>query len=379
MRLKNLVDIKKKYQKKSINIFLRCDLNVTDNDLSRIDLSVPTIQKLLQFNFVDKVIICSHLGRPKGPENNLSLIHNVLPELEKKIDNNIEFLNYDDDLNFSNFYSSSNRLFLLENIRFFAGEENNDKNLSSSLASLCDVFVNDAFGTSHRKHSSVYGISSLIDSYAGFLLENEYKILERLSSSSKKNSVLILGGAKIEDKSGILNNLVDKVDKIIIGGGMISNFLQNKLSDDLTKIFDNNRDKFYVPEDLLVSENLSPDSKTKIINSDEYIGSLKILDIGTKSLNSISKIINNMQIALWNGSMGIFEWEHCSIGTRGLLDILVSNKNLKTFSGGGSTIEAINRFSNKSSFEYVSSGGGAFLEMLEKGVLPGMENILINE
>ena len=379
MRLKNLSDIEEKYQKKSINIFLRCDLNITENDTSRIDLSIPTIKKLLQFKFVNKVIICSHLGRPESQENNLSLANKVLPELEKKIGNKIDFLEYEKNPKFLNFYSSSNRLFLLENIRFFNGEEKNDKHLNAILSSLCDVFINDAFGSSHRRHSSVYGISFLIDSYAGMLLENEYKILQEISNSTKNKSVLILGGAKIEDKIGILNNLVDKVDKIVIGGGMISNFLLNKLSYDLSSIYNKNIEKFYIPEDLLVSEKLSPDAKTKIINSSEYSESFKILDIGKKSLQSISEITNNMQIALWNGSMGIFEWEHCNIGTKGLLDILVSNKNLKTYSGGGSTIEAINRFSNKLLFEHVSSGGGAFLEMLEKGILPGMENLFNNE
>ena len=162
MRLKNLVDIKEKYQSKSINIFLRCDLNITDNDSSRIDFSVPTIKKLLKFKFVNKVIICSHLGRPKGQESNLSLSKKVLPELEKKIETKIEFLEYEENLKFSNFISSSKKLFLLENIRFFNGEENNDHNLNTILSSFCDVFVNDAFGASHRKHSSVYGISYLV-------------------------------------------------------------------------------------------------------------------------------------------------------------------------------------------------------------------------
>ena len=191
MRLKNLVDIKEKYQGKSINIFLRCDLNITDNDSSRIDFSVPTIQKLLKFKFVNKVIICSHLGRPKGQESNFSLSKKVLPELEKKIGTKIEFLEYEENLKFSNFISSPNKLFLLENIRFFNGEENNDHNLNAILSSFCDVFVNDAFGASHRKHSSVYGISYLVDSYAGILLEKEYKILEELSNSTKSKSCLL--------------------------------------------------------------------------------------------------------------------------------------------------------------------------------------------
>ena len=379
MNLKDLHDLEKKYNNRNINVFLRCDLNITENDLSRIYLSIPTIKQLIGFKFINKIIICTHLGRPNLRDNEFSLINRVHPELEKILDKNIEFIKYDEKLEFESFKKSKNKIFLLENIRFFNGEKENDFQLSSALASLCDVYVNDAFGSSHRNHSSVYGISLIMDSYAGYLLKKEFSILDSLFSTTSGKLVLILGGAKIDDKVGILVNLIDKVEKVIVGGGMIANFLTNNLNDRLNEIYKKNIEKFYIPEDLLVSENFSKNSTTKTIFSENFDDSLKILDIGKKSLSSIEIILKEMETVLWNGSMGVFEWEHCSIGTKGLINILSSNKKLKSYAGGGSTIEAINNFGKFSSFEHVSSGGGAFLEMLEKGILPSIENLLKDE
>ncbi|MBK65488.1 MAG: phosphoglycerate kinase [Chloroflexi bacterium] len=379
MNLKDLHDLEKKYNNRNINVFLRCDLNITENDLSRIYLSIPTIKQLIGFKFINKIIICTHLGRPNLRDNEFSLINRVHPELEKILDKNIEFIKYDEKLEFESFKKSKNKIFLLENIRFFNGEKENDFQLSSALASLCDVYVNDAFGSSHRNHSSVYGISLIMDSYAGYLLKKEFSILDSLFSTTSGKLVLILGGAKIDDKVGILVNLIDKVEKVIVGGGMIANFLTNNLNDRLNEIYKKNIEKFYIPEDLLVSENFSKNSTTKTIFSENFDDSLKILDIGKKSLSSIEIILKEMETVLWNGSMGVFEWEHCSIGTKGLINILSSNKKLKSYAGGGSTIEAINNFGKFSSFEHVSSGGGAFLEMLEKGILPSIKNLLKDE
>lgn len=379
MNLKDLHDLEKKYNNRNINVFLRCDLNITENDLSRIYLSIPTIKQLIGFKFINKIIICTHLGRPNLRDNEFSLINRVHPKLEKILDKNIEFIKYDEKLEFESFKKSKNKIFLLENIRFFNGEKENDFQLSSALASLCDVYVNDAFGSSHRNHSSVYGISLIMDSYAGYLLKKEFSILDSLFSTTSGKLVLILGGAKIDDKVGILVNLIDKVEKVIVGGGMIANFLTNNLNDRLNEIYKKNIEKFYIPEDLLVSENFSKNSTTKTIFSENFDDSLKILDIGKKSLSSIEIILKEMETVLWNGSMGVFEWEHCSIGTKGLINILSSNKKLKSYAGGGSTIEAINNFGKFSSFEHVSSGGGAFLEMLEKGILPSIKNLLKDE
>ena len=159
MKLKTLSDFKNKYRNQTVNIFLRCDLNITENDLSRIEMSIPTIKKLLSYNFVNKIVICSHLGRPKSREVGLSLYNKVHKYLEMKLEREISFIDYKENLNFSEFFSSKDKIFLLENIRFFDGELNNSKLLSRALSSMCDVFINDAFGASHRKHSSVYGVS----------------------------------------------------------------------------------------------------------------------------------------------------------------------------------------------------------------------------
>ena len=374
MKLKTLSDFKNKYSNQKVNIFLRCDLNITENDLSRIEMSIPTIKKLLSYNFVNKIVICSHLGRPKSREVELSLNNKVHKYLEMKLEREISFIDYKENLNFSEFFSSKDKIFLLENIRFFDGELNNSKLLSKALSSMCDVFINDAFGASHRKHSSVYGVSFLMDSYAGELMLKELSTITKINSTSSGKSVLIIGGAKIEDKSGILVNLIEKVDKIIIGGGMIANFLTKNLDKKLKEIYQTNKEKFYIPEDLLVSKNFSENSEKNIIHVSDYNDSLKIVDIGFKSIKSISELLKNIEIAIWNGSMGVFEWEQCSMGTKSLINLLKEN-NIKTYAGGGSTIEAINKFDHKSSFEHVSSGGGAFLELLEKETLPGIENL----
>ena len=374
MKLKTLSDFKNKYSNQKVNIFLRCDLNITENDLSRIEMSIPTIKKLLSYNFVNKIVICSHLGRPKSREVELSLNNKVHKYLEMKLEREISFIDYKENLNFSEFFSSKDKIFLLENIRFFDGELNNSKLLSSALSSMCDVFINDAFGASHRKHSSVYGVSFLMDSYAGELMLKELSTITKINSTSSGKSVLIIGGAKIEDKSGILVNLIEKVDKIIIGGGMIANFLTKNLDKKLKEIYHSNKEKFYIPEDLLVSKNFSENSEKNLIHVSDYNDSLKIVDIGFKSIKSISELLKNIEIAIWNGSMGVFEWEQCSMGTKSLINLLKEN-NIKTYAGGGSTIEAINKFDHKSSFEHVSSGGGAFLELLEKETLPGIENL----
>ena len=198
-------------------------------------------------------------------------------------------------------------------------------------------------------------------------LDNSVKVIEKEGG----NATGFLINA-IEENS--IENLIEKVDKIIIGGGMIANFLTRNLDKKLKEIYQTNKEKFYIPEDLLVTKNFSENSEKNIIHVSDYNDSLKIVDIGFKSIKSISELLKNIEIAIWNGSMGVFEWEQCSMGTKSLINLLKEN-NIKTYAGGGSTIEAINKFDHKSSFEHVSSGGGAFLELLEKETLPGIENL----
>jgi len=380
MKLFNLDDLKNDYENIDINVFLRCDLNVTENDYTRIDLSIPTILELLEFNSVKKLIICTHLGRPKGNfDPKLSTKNIIKPYLEKKLKKSIIQLNLNDNNDINNLINSSGKLiYLTENIRFFDGETNNSVQIVDKIKSFSDVYVNDAFGVSHRKHASVYGISNEIKSYAGRLLEKETEVIDSLGSS-KSNTTLILGGAKIEDKAGILANLVDKTQRILIGGGMVSSFITKDFPKTFNKkIYEENEEKFFVPSDVVKAEEFSSKSRAEIVNAELFNKGSFIIDIGPKTINKYSEIVKDSETVIWNGSMGVFEWESGRLGTKELIKS-IENSKCKAYAGGGSTIEAINSFGAKDSFEHISSGGGAFLELLESGSLVGIDNLIKNE
>ena len=380
MNLFNLDDLKNDYENVDINVFLRCDLNITENDFTRIDLSVPTILELIKFDSVKKLIICTHLGRPKSNfDSKLSTKNIIKPYLEKKLKKSIIHLDINDDNNINKLKNNSEKLiYLTENIRFYKGETNNSKALVDKIKSIADVYVNDAFGASHRKHASVYGISNEIKSYSGRLLEKETEVVDSLGNSNS-NTTLILGGAKIEDKAGILSNLVDKTQRILIGGGMVSSFITNDFPKTFNrKIYETNIDKFFVPDDLVKIKEFSPKSKPEIVNAKLYNKSSFIIDIGPKTINKYSEIVKDSETVIWNGSMGIFEWKSGCQGTKGLIKS-IENSTCKAYAGGGSTIEAINSFGSKDSLEHISSGGGAFLELLESGSLVGIDNLIKNE
>ncbi|MEC7921096.1 MAG: phosphoglycerate kinase [Chloroflexota bacterium] len=380
MNLFNLDDLKNDYKNVNINVFLRCDLNITENDYSRIDLSIPTILELLELDSVKKLIICTHLGRPKNSfDPELSTKNKIKPYLEEKLRRSIIHLNLNDNNDVEKLIKNVDKsIYLTENIRFSNGETSNGFGLISKIKSFSDVYVNDAFGASHRKHASVYGISNEIKSYAGRLLEKEAEVIDSLGSS-KSNTTLILGGAKIKDKVGILMNLVDKVQRILIGGGMVSSFLTKDFPETFSKkIYEDNRDKFFIPIDLVTANELTPESKTEKIDSELFNKDSFIVDIGPKTINEYSRIVNQSEIVIWNGSMGIFEWQSGYLGTKELIKSIMNSK-CKTYAGGGSTIESINSFGTKDSFEHISSGGGAFLELLESGSLVGIDNLIKNE
>ena len=379
MKFYNLNDLKNDSTKDKISVFLRCDLNITDTDFTRVDLSLPTINFLLGINTISKIIICTHLGRPEGKfSKKLSVKNQLLPILQKKISNKIQYINLKEstDLNKLNSDFKTKQIFLLENIRFDDREIVNSPDLVDLIASFSDVYVNDAFGTSHRRHASVYGISKVIKSYAGLLLEKEMQIIKGLFQNKTPNSCLIIGGAKIDDKAEVMMNLITKVDNIIIGGGMVSSFLTNKFPNSVNiNLLDSNRDKFIIPEDLVISKEFKRDSQFKIINSSNYDEDMFIVDIGPKSSKKIDLIIQSSKFIVWNGSMGVFEWNGAENGTLNLINSLESNIHAVKYAGGGSTIEAINNYGLKHSFTHISSGGGAFLELLESGSLPALENL----
>jgi len=389
--MKNIKDFENLNQKK---VLLRLDLNVPlkkglITDETRIDKILPTIKFLLQENC--KILIVSHVGRPKGKVDvNLSL-QPICENLEKKInrkirliDNNIFELKKEDL-----FKDPNNQITFLENIRFYKEEEENDSNFSKHLASLVDLFVNDAFSCSHRAHASVCQITKFLPSYAGLQLETEVNALKKVTTDIKKPITCIIGGSKISTKIGIIKNLIPKFDNIIILGGMANNILKfnkNKIGRSITEdncekaideIFNTSKKHSCIityPEDVMVGKHMEDKSKKKDLN--ELADDDLILDIGPKTINNVKKIIENSETVLWNGPAGYFENPNFANGSYEIAKAIVKkNRSQSIYSvvGGGDTIAVLNQIKVIKDFNFVSTAGGAFLEYLEGKELPGIK------
>ncbi|MBR91425.1 MAG: phosphoglycerate kinase [Dehalococcoidia bacterium] len=364
------------------NIFLRVDLNVPMmngkiRDESKITSVIPTIKYLIKNN--NRIIICSHLGRPKGSyDKNLSL-EPIAKRLSKFLENiEIKIINLPfDNLSRDEFQSSN--IYMLENIRFDSREELNSETLSNELSKFADIYINDAFASSHRKHASTYGITKFLPSYAGFFLEKEINSLNELFSKKFSKKLAIVGGAKVSDKIQLINNLSKKLDFILIGGGMISAFVQKNHPDHAfaEEIVINSKAKIIIPEYVLVGNEFNENTKYKIINTVDIEDNLNIniLDIAEKSFEKISDYISSSDMIIWNGPVGVFEWANFSHGTLRLIELL-KNTKAKTFIGGGSTAEIIHNTSTGKFFTHISTGGGATLEFLEGKELPGIKALL---
>tara|TARA_Y100001936_G_scaffold183183_1_gene180507 strand:- start:885 stop:2015 length:1131 start_codon:yes stop_codon:yes gene_type:complete len=364
------------------NIFLRVDLNVPMmnskiRDESKITSVIPTIKHLIKNN--NRIIICSHLGRPKGSyDKNLSL-EPIAKRLSKFLENiEIKMINLPfDNLSKDEFQSSN--IYMLENIRFDSREELNSETLSNELSKFADIYINDAFASSHRKHASTYGITKFLPSYAGFLIEKEINSLNELFSKKFSKKLAIVGGAKVSDKIQLINNLSKKLDFILVGGGMISAFVQKNHPDYkfAEEIVINSKAKIIIPEYVLGGNEFNQNTKYKIINTVDIEDNLNIniLDIAEKSFEKISDYISSSDMIIWNGPVGVFEWENFSHGTLRLIELL-KNTKAKTFIGGGSTAEIIHNTSTEKFFTHVSTGGGATLEFLEGKELPGIKALL---
>ncbi len=389
--MNNIRDFKNLNHKK---VLLRLDLNVplkkgVITDETRIDKILPTIKFLLEEN--SKILIISHVGRPKGKiDLNLSL-KPVCENLEKKINQKIKLI--DDDifkLNKEDLFKDPNsRIIFLENIRFYKQEEENDLNFSKHLASLADLFVNDAFSCSHRTHASVCKITEFLPSYAGLQLENEVSALMKVTTDIKKPITCIIGGSKISTKIGIIKNLIPKFDNIIIVGGMANNILKfneikigKSIKEDncekiIEEIFNTSKKhscKITFPEDVIVGKHFEDEPKKKELSDiidDDYI-----LDIGPKTIGKIKNIIENSETVLWNGPAGYFENPNFANGSYEIAKTIVKkNKSKSIYSvvGGGDTIAVINQIQAIKDFNFVSTAGGAFLEYLEGKELPGIK------
>ena len=375
-------------------VLLRLDLNVplkdgVITDATRINKILPIFDFLIKNN--TKIVVISHIGRPKGVlDNNLSL-KPVCEHIKKKLNKNIKLIKENIfRLNKKKlFVNPQDEILFLENIRFYEKEENNDSNFSKHLASLGDLFVNDAFSCSHRAHASICKITENIPSYAGIQFETEINALKKVTSEIKKPITCIIGGSKISTKISIIKNFIPKFDNIIIVGGMANNILKYKgytigksiheansdsIIEDIFKTSKNYPCSIIFPEDVAVSKTREGNAKIKELNDIENDD--LILDIGPKTIYKISSIIDESKTILWNGPAGYFENPQFSKGSYAIgKKIADKNKLNKIFSvaGGGDTFALINNINILNDFNFVSTAGGAFLEYLEGKELPGIK------
>lgn len=374
------------------NVPLDENFNVTD--ANRIEAAKSTIDKIL--NDGGSVILMSHLGRPKEKEDKYSLKH-IVKKVSEVLGKPVQFA--DDCIGNEAIEKAkklkSGEVLLLENLRYYKEEEAGDEEFSKKLASLGDVYVNDAFGTAHRAHASTTIIAQFFpnDKYFGLLLAKEIESLDRVLKKSEKPVTAILGGSKVSSKITVIENILDKIDNLIIGGGMTFTFVKalggqigssicedDKLDlalDILAKAKEKNVE-VHIPVDVVIADSFSNDANTKIANVNKIPEGWQGLDVGEKTLENFRKVILNSKTILWNGPLGVFEMEKFADGTIKLGDYIAEATRKGAFSlvGGGDSVAAVKQFGLEPKMSYVSTGGGAMLEMLEGKVLPGINAIL---
>ena len=390
--MKNVLN--KNLDLKGKKVLLRVDLNVpmengAITETSRIEKIIPTIKLLLEKQA--KIIIISHIGRPKGKVVEGMSLKPISEKLSfllnKEVLFNKEPINKNTLLEINKI--SNGKIIMLENIRFNEGEELNNNEFSKKISDLGDIYINDAFSCSHRSHASVEGITKYIPSYFGLQIAEEINALKKITSEIEKPVSLIIGGSKISTKIKIINNLIKKFNNIIIVGGMGNTMLkhtgsnigksicENECGSLIKEILENSKKyncEITIPKDAIVSTDLNGEGKEKKINEIEE--NEMILDIGSKTISSIEKIINNSETILWNGPAGYFENPNFQNGTKKILELIsqkTSNDKIFSVAGGGETVAAINKFKKFESFTFVSTAGGAFLEYLEGKTLPAIK------
>lgn len=385
---KDITDIDVKNKK----VLVRCDFNVpfdenkSITDTSRIDKSLKTIKYLISHKA--KVILCSHLGRPKGEFNlNFSLLP-VAKYLSQALNLSVKMAT---DIIGENAKELSETLkpgevMLLENVRFHHEEEKNDPDFSKKLASLAEIYVNDAFGTAHRAHASTCGVAAYLPSVCGFLIQKELEVMGNALNNPQKPFVAILGGSKVSDKIGVINNLLDKVDVLIIGGGMAYTFMNalgysigesicepdkvNFAKDIMVKVKEKDV-KFLIPVDNKVGLEYKPDTEYKVVDSDSIPEGWMGLDIGPKTEALFANALQGAKTVVWNGPMGVSEWENFSSGTLTVAKA-VADSGAISIIGGGDSAAAIEKLGLADKMTHISTGGGASLKFLEGKELPGI-------
>lgn len=360
------------------------NLNITDD--TRIRETLPSIKYILDKG-AKRLVLVSHLGRPDGKRVDKYSLRSVAKRLAELLDRQVVFL--DDcvgDSIKSEIEDSEEKIILLENLRFHREEETGDSNFAQGLAALGDVFVNDAFGTSHRAHASTAGVSRFLKSAAGFLLEKEIKYLGCAVENPAQPFIVILGGAKVSDKLGVIENLLPKCNRILIGGGMAYTFLKtegklignSKLEKDKLELAKSILDKavalkkeIILPIDHVVVDKIKAWAKAEIVQENIPNGKIGV-DIGPKSISLFKEKLKDAKTVVWNGPLGIFEMDEFSKGTQGLVEFLSKLEGVTTIIGGGDTAAAVAKFKLQDKMTHISTGGGASLEFLEGKVLPGI-------
>jgi len=376
-------------------VFVRVDYNVPINsdlkivDDTRIQATIPTINYLIEHGA--KVILCSHLGRPDGQIDTKLSLRPVLARLSKLLDKPVSFA--EDILDKSTNEMVNNlqagEVLMLENIRFYAEEEKNDEAFAKKLASLADVFVLEAFGTAHRKHASTYGIAKYIPAVCGFLVEQELLMFDKVLNKPERPFVAILGGAKVSDKLPVVENLLDKVDTILIGGGMAYTFLKAIGGNIGMSIVDNSKIelakelyekakekgvKIILPIDNICAQEFSDEAEPKKFSSGFIADNYQGMDIGPKTIKMFKKVIKKAKTIVWNGPLGVYEYEPFKNGTNKIAKYVAKSKAISIV-GGGDSIAAVQSLGTARKISHISTGGGASLTLLQGKSLPCVDLI----
>ncbi|MBU4294040.1 MAG: phosphoglycerate kinase [Actinobacteria bacterium] len=385
------IDIKNKkvIVRVDYNVPLDENGNITDN--TRIRLSLPTLNYLLERNA--KVILMSHLGRPKGAVEEKYRLTPAAKELEKLIGKPVKKFDETYSPQIKEYVDSKMQLgeiIMLENLRFNPGEKSNDKEFAKNLASLAEVYVDDAFGAAHRAHASISGVAQFLPAVAGFLMKKEVEALSALLEAPGRPFMAILGGSKVSDKILVIQNLLGKVDTLILGGGMSYTFLKAQgygigksiceddqvgYAKDMIELAKKNGVNFMLPVDLVIAKEYAKDAERKNVSVDAIPSDWEGMGIGEKTTELYKVAIARAKTIFWNGPVGVFEWKNFERGTKEIANA-IANSSAVTVVGGGDTLAAIKKYGLNDKFSHVSSGGGASMEFLEGKVLPGIAALM---
>ena len=389
MSKKTIRDIDLKGKK----VLVRCDFNVpldenkniTDN--TRIVAALPTIKYLLEQNC--SIILCSHLGRPKGEFKKEFSLEPVAKELSKLLDKEVIMAKdvIGEDAKKKAGELKQGEILLLENVRFHREETDNDPEFSKELASMAEIYVNDAFGAAHRAHASTVGVASYLPAVSGFLIEKELKFLGNALNNPERPFMAILGGAKVSDKIGVIDNLLEKVDALLIGGGMAYTFFKAQgynvgdslceedkldLAKELMQKAKDKGVKLMLPVDTKIGKEPKAGTETKTVACTEIPDGWEGLDIGEKTINMFKEELQKAKTVVWNGPLGLFEVEEFAVGTNEIAKVL-ADLDATTIIGGGDSAAAVRKAGLQDKMTHISTGGGASLEFLEGKKLPGIE------